>query len=99
MLDKLKNIYEAQKKMTEIKKGLEEISVDHESAAGKIKITMSGTQRVVSIKIDDEMLQAAKAERLEKELVLAINAASEKVQKMAAQKLQASMGNFKIPGL
>ncbi len=99
MLDKLKNIFEAQKKMNEIKKELESVTVDYETAAGKVKATMSGTQKVLTLSIDEEFLQPGKKERLEKEILSCINGASDKVQKVATQKLQASMGDFKIPGL
>lgn len=99
MLDKLKGIFETQKKMSEIKRNLESISVDYESAAGKIKVMMSGTQKLLSLDISDEFLKAEEKEKLQNELISSINAASQKVQRIAAEKLQASMGNLKIPGL
>ena len=98
MLDKLKNVFEAQKKMNEIKKGLEGICIDHEAAGGKIKISMTGTQRVVSFEIDNEFLQPDKKEKLQKELVSCVNGAADKVQRVAAEKLKSTMGDLKIPG-
>ncbi|MBU4304173.1 MAG: YbaB/EbfC family nucleoid-associated protein [Candidatus Omnitrophica bacterium] len=98
MLDKLKNIFEAQKKMNEVKKGLEGICIDHEAAGGKIKISMTGTQRVVSFEIDSEFLQPEKKEKLQKELVSCVNGAADKVQRVAAEKLKSTMGDLKIPG-
>ncbi|MBU1088129.1 MAG: YbaB/EbfC family nucleoid-associated protein [Candidatus Omnitrophica bacterium] len=99
MLGKLKNIFEAQKKMNDIKKGLEKVIIDHETAQGQIKITMSGTQRVIAVVINEALLVADKKERLEKELVNGINAASDKVQKVAAEQLKSVMGDLKIPGM
>jgi len=99
MLDKLKNIFEAQKKMNEIKNGLEKVTIDHEGAGGKLKITMSGTQRLISVSIDDAMLDSQGKDVLEKEIVKCVNSASEKVQKVAAQELKNTMGDLNIPGL
>jgi nucleoid-associated protein EbfC len=99
MLNKMKNIFEAQKKMNDIKKNLEKVIVDHEACQGKIKITMNGTQRVQGIIIDQSLLQADNKAKLEKELVNCINAASDKVQKVAAEQLKSVMGDLKIPGM
>ncbi|MFH1062435.1 MAG: YbaB/EbfC family nucleoid-associated protein [Candidatus Omnitrophota bacterium] len=99
MLSKMKNIFEAQKKMNDIKRSLENVIVDHEVCPGQIKITMSGTQKVISLEIDQSFLQADKKDKLEKELVNGINAASDKVQKVAAEQLKSVMGDLKIPGM
>ena len=99
MLDKLKNMFEAQKRMNEIKKGLEEINVDYTAAEGRIKVVMSGTQRLRSVDINEDLLESNKKEMLQNALVFCINGASEKVQQAAAEKLKSSMGDLKIPGL
>jgi len=99
MLDKLKGILEAQKKMSEIKKGLEQIAVDYASSDNKIKLSMDGTQKVTAVEIDDELLQPAKKAQLQNLLRESINAASVKVQRIASEKLKSTIGDFKIPGL
>ena len=99
MLGKLKSMFEAQKKMKEIQKGLENITVDFEGAGGKIKLSMSGTQEVLSIDIDESLLSADKKQVLEREIVSSINSAASKVQKVAANELKSAMGDLKIPGL
>ncbi|MCM8813488.1 MAG: YbaB/EbfC family nucleoid-associated protein [Candidatus Omnitrophica bacterium] len=99
MLDKLKDLYQAQKKMNEIKKKLEAIKIDHEVMNGKIKVEIDGTQRILSVKIDEEMLSADKKDMLQRQMVVCLNAASEKVQKIAAQQMQSAMGDLKLPGL
>ena len=97
MLGKLKNVFEAQKKMNDIKKGLEKVIVDYEQ--GQIKITMSGTQKVMAITIDESLLRADKKSSLEKNIVNCINGAADKVQKVAAEQLKSVMGDLKIPGM
>ncbi len=99
MLDKLKNMFEAQKKMKELQKGLENISVDFEGAGGKIKLSMSGTQKVLSMDIDESLLSVDNKQVLQREIVSAVNSAASKVQKVAANELKSAMGDLKIPGL
>ena len=99
MLDKLKNMFEAQKKMNDIKKGLENVVVDNEHLNGRIKVSMNGTQKVLSINIDDSLLVAGKRAELEKALVSCLNKTSEKVQKVAAEQLKSAMGDLNIPGM
>ena len=99
MLDKLKGILEAQKKMTEIKKGLEQIAVDYADSNNKVKLSMDGTQKVTALDIDDELLQPGKKAQLQDLLIKSINGASAKVQRIASEKLKSTIGDFKIPGL
>ncbi len=99
MLEKMKSMFEAQKKMKDIQRGLENISVDFEGAGGRIKLSMSGTQKVLSINIDETLLCAENKELLQRELISSINGAASKVQKVAAQELKSAMGDLKIPGL
>ncbi|MCG2712953.1 MAG: YbaB/EbfC family nucleoid-associated protein [Candidatus Omnitrophica bacterium] len=99
MLNKMKNMFEAQKKMKEIQRGLENISVDFEGAGGKIKLSMSGTQKVLSMEIDESILSADNKQMLQREIVSSINSAASKVQKAAAEQLKFAMGDLKIPGL
>lgn len=95
----MKSMFEAQKKMKDLQKQLENISIDYESAGGKIKIVMSGTQKVLSINIDESIISTDNKNYLENEIVNALNNASTKVQKEAASQLKSAMGDFKIPGL
>lgn len=98
MLDKMKSMFEAQQKMKKIQKGLENISVEYEGAGGKIKLSMSGIQKVLSMDIDAALLNPENKQILEREIVSSVNNAAAKVQKVAAQELKSAMGDFKIPG-
>ena len=99
MLDKLKNMFEAQKKLNEIKLEMETINVDNETANGLVKISMSGTQKLSSVDINIELLQPDKKEILQAMLLECINGAAEKVQRAASQKLKSKLGNLKMTGL
>ncbi len=99
MLDKLKNMFEAQKKINEIKKNLENTIIEHSVSDGKLKLSMDGTQQVISVDINPELLQPEKKDLLQKLFKDCVNGASEKVQKVASEKLKSAIGDLKIPGL
>lgn len=99
MLGKMKEMFEAQKKLAEMKKNLESMNVDYQTLGGNVKVVMSGTQRIMSIELDKDSLTEDNKPKLERALVDCINGAAEKVQKLAAQQLKSSMGDFKIPGM
>ena len=98
MFDKFKELLEAQKQLGEIKKGLEGIVVEQQTLSGKVKVLMSGIQKIVSVSIDDELLTPQKRDVLERAVVDCVNGAADKVQKEAAQKMKTRMGNLNIPG-
>ena len=51
MFDKMKGLFEMQKKMQEVKKELENTDFDIQSSDGLVKITMNGAQEVKEITI------------------------------------------------
>ena len=99
MLGKIKELMEAQKRLQDMKRDLESLVVEHSTASGKISVTMNGTQRILDISVSKELLSPEKQDAVQKGLVECINGAADKVQREAALKLKASMGDIKIPGL
>lgn len=98
MLDKLKNIFEAQRKIGEIKKELEKITIDFSTPDEKIKLKMAGTQKIIALDIARDLLSVEKKKDLEDTLVRSFNAALDKIQVVVSDKLRSNMGDFKIPG-
>ncbi|MBU2064139.1 MAG: YbaB/EbfC family nucleoid-associated protein [Candidatus Omnitrophica bacterium] len=98
MLDKLKNMFEAQKKIGEIKKELEKVTIDFSSPDEKIKLKMTGTQKIIALEIAQDLLSAEKKKTLEENLVSSFNAALDKVQLAVSDKLRLKVGDLKIPG-
>ncbi len=99
MLDKLKGIFEAQKQMNVLKRELEKMTVEFESRDGKVKVSMSGTQKVTGLEISEDLLAPGKKNILEKTVMDSVNEAAEKVQRAASEKLRANMGDLKLPGM
>ena len=97
MFDKMKALFEMQKKMQEVKRELDNTSFDIQSPDGSVKITMNGSQEVKEITIKDNLGESEKA-RLESSLKDTFNRAIKRSQEGAAQKMKDVTG-FNIPGL
>ena len=98
-LDMIRQARELQSKLAHAQKELKRIQVEVEAGKGAIKIVMNGEQRVISLKIDPNLVDLTNTKQLEIFLLKALNDAQEKVQKMAAQSLKEATGGLKIPGL
>jgi len=97
MFDKMKNLFEMQKKMQEVKRVLENTDFDIQSSDGLVKITMNGAQEVKAIMVKDNLTEAEKV-RLAGALKDTFNRSIKRSQEIAAQKMQEVTG-INIPGL
>ena len=97
MFDKMKGLFEMQKKMQEVKRELDNASFDIQSADGIVKITMNGSQEIKEVLIK-ENLKAAEQALLASSLKDTFNRAIKRSQEVAAQKMKDVTG-FNIPGL
>ena len=70
-----------------------------EELGGKVKVTATGEQKIVSIEIDDSLVNFDEKESLIKFVTQASNAALKKAQQAAGQKTKEIMGGLGIPGL
>ncbi len=97
MLDKMKALFEMQKKMQEVKRELDNTNFDIQSSDGSVKITMNGAQEVKEIVLKDNLNETEKA-RLGGSLKDTFNRAIKRSQEIAAQKMKDVTG-LNIPGL
>jgi len=97
MFDKMKGLFEMQKKMQEVKRVLEETNFDIQSSDGAVKITMNGAQEIKEVAIKDNLGESERA-RLAGSLKDTFNRAIKRSQEVAAQKMKDVTG-FNIPGL
>ncbi len=93
MFDKMKQLMDMKKQADRLKKELDAVTLDIAEVKG-IKIAITGAQEIRSIEIDETLLSPANKKRLESDLMRSLNAATKKVQQVAAQKMMAAM-----PGL
>jgi DNA-binding protein YbaB len=97
MFDKIKGLFEMQKKMQEVKRVLEETNFDIQSSDGLVKITMNGAQEVKDIVIQ-EGFESIQKIRLEGSLKETFNRSIKHSQEIAAQKMKDVTG-LNLPGL
>jgi DNA-binding YbaB/EbfC family protein len=97
MLDKMKALFEMQKKMQEVKRELDNTNFDIQSSDGMVKITMNGAQEVKEIVLKDNLDDSEKA-RLGNSLKDTFNRAIKRSQELAAQKMKDVTG-LNLPGL
>jgi DNA-binding protein YbaB len=56
MFDKMKQLYDLQKRAKEMQNSLEKIVVDRQSPDGRLKVSMNGNFKVTQLSIDDSAL-------------------------------------------
>lgn len=101
MFDKMKQLYDLQKKAKEMQKSLEGIVVQRESAGGKVKLALNGNFKVTSITIDESALVPGNKSALEKTLTDLFDDASEEVRAQSSRQAMGMMKgmNLNIPGM
>ncbi len=92
-------IQKLQQDMVKAQEALADETLDVTAGGGAITITITGQQRVRSIKLAPEVVDPNDVEMLQDLLVAAVNEAIEQSQTHAAQKLQGLTGGLGIPGL
>lgn len=88
-----------QKQMLEAQESLGSKTVEVSAGGGAITVVMTGHQKLVSIKIDPEVVNPEDVEMLQDLIVAAVNEAVDASQNLAADQLGSITGGLNIPGL
>jgi len=99
MFDKMKGMYELQKKAREIQKNLKKTHFIGETRNGDIKITVNGVQEVIDIDLSDETKDKYSSKSLGSEIKEAINKAMKKSQQHGSAKMREISGDLGLPGM
>jgi len=91
MFDKMKQVYEMQKKARELQKALENIRLEKTSKDGLLRVAVNGAQKLESLTIEPSFLDPAKKDNLERTLSSLINDAFSEVQKQSAAQMAGLM--------
>lgn len=101
--DIMKQAQKLQKQMLEIQKEIGEKTVEGSSGGGMVKVTANGSQEILEVKIDPEVVDPEDIELLEDLVLAAVNNAMEKAKDMMEEEmgklLPGNLGNINIPGL
>jgi hypothetical protein len=95
----LRQAQELQAKLAKAQQELADMTTEVSSGGGAIKIVIDGQQRIRSVSISPEVINAEDVEMLEDLVVAAVNEAIQKSQELAASHLSSITGGLKIPGL
>ncbi len=96
MADQLRKL---QQDMAATQEALGEETVEVTAGGGAITVVMTGHQRVQSLTIDPDVVDAQDVEMLQDLVVVAVNEAIEKSQSMAAERMSGLTAGLGIPGL
>ena len=98
----MKQAQEMQSKMAKAQEEIGDIEVEGQSGGGMITALVNGKKELLSLKIEDEILDEDK-EMVEDLVVSAVNQAIQNATKAADEKINSitggMMGNMKIPGM
>lgn len=96
-------ISELQSKVQEAQEELEKVEVEAEAGGGMVKVKANGKRKILSIKLDKDVIDPEDAEMLEDLVVAGVNKALEKAEEAAQKKMQDAykgmMPGGGIPGM
>ena len=95
----LRQAQQLQKRLNEAQEALENESVEASSGGGVVTATVSGKQKLLSVKIDPEAVDPDDVSMLEDLVLAAVNEAMDKAQELASRRIGAITGGMNIPGL
>jgi DNA-binding YbaB/EbfC family protein len=95
----IKQAQQMQKKMQEMQQKSESLEIEGSSGGGMVKATVNGKGQLVTIKIDQSIVNKDDIEMLEDLIVAAFNDAKNKVDAQVNQEMASITGGLNIPGL
>jgi nucleoid-associated protein EbfC len=95
----LKNAKKIQEEMQRIQEELGTMTVEASSGGGMVTVVANGKQKIVSIRIEPEIIGSGDVKMLEDLVLAAVNEALSKSLELAGEKMGSVAGPLKIPGL
>lgn len=103
MADMFGKFSELQEKVQKAKNELSKVEVEAEAGGGMVKVKANGQQKIISIKLDKDVIDPEDAEMLEDLVVAGVNKALEKAEEAAQEHMQKTykdmMPGGGIPGM
>jgi len=95
----MKQVQKMQAEMEKIQNELENKTVTQESGGGMVKATANGKKGIVSIEIDNEIIESGDKEMIEDLVVAAVNKALDAAGKMAEEEMANVTKGMIPPGM
>lgn len=97
MADMFGKFSELQEKVEEAKQELAKLEVEAEAGGGMVKVKANGQRKILSIELDEDVIDPDDVEMMEDLVVAGVNKALEKAEEAAQQKMQDTYKNM-MPG-
>ncbi len=94
-----KQAQDMQSKLAEIQEGLADKTVEVSTGGGMVKVVANGLNEIISVHIDDELINMSDRGMLEDLITGAMNEVQKKVKELAQGEMSKLTGGLKIPGL
>jgi len=94
----MKQAGEMQKKMEDMQATLEAMSVEGESGAGMVRVTLSGKGDLRAVAVDPKLIDPAEVEMMTDLIVAAHADAKRKLETIAAEEMSKVTGGLSLPG-
>lgn len=95
----LRQAQQLQAKLAKAQEELGKLTVEASSGGGAVKVVLDGHQKVHSVKISPEVVEAGDVELLEDLVMTAVNEAISKSQQLVSKHLSSLTGGINIAGL
>ena len=95
----MKQAQKMQKQMEETTKALEESTYEATAGGGVVKVVVSGKKEVVSVHLEEEVVDPDDVEMLEDLVLSAVNEALKKADEETSSKMGKLTGGLNIPGM
>ncbi len=95
----MKQIQKLQEEMVKTQEALAQETLTVTAGGGAVTIVITGNQRIQSIALKPEIVNAEDMEMLQDLIVAAVNEAIEASQALAAKRMEPLTGGLSIPGL
>ncbi len=94
-----KQAKEMQSKMAEMQESLAKQKVEVTTGGGMVQIIASGSAEILSVKIDEELINMNDKSILEDLIIGAINEVQRKIKELQQSEMSKLTGGINIPGL
>lgn len=95
----VKQAQKIQARMARVQEELASKTVESSAGGGMITVVANGRQEIVSIKIEQEVIDPNDVDMLQDLILAAVNDALKKSQQMMQEEMAQITGGLKIPGL
>jgi hypothetical protein len=99
LIETMKHLPRIQSELGRVSRELQSVVVEGSAGGGLVKVRMSGILELVECKIDPAVFDDRDTESLEEMVRAAINQASERARRAAAERFGQAVGGLNIPGV